>query len=106
MAIGNPPEYTIADILKATDYALTIFEDEEKAAIELFDRKGKPYLRDFADGKERPAKPEEIVRQLFLYRFSNSKFDTIWAFQRFLLRLASISSGCSIDLTNQRKFAS
>ena len=37
---------------------------------------------------------------------SNSKFDTIWAFQRFLLRLASISSGCSIDLTNQRKFAS
>ena len=37
---------------------------------------------------------------------SNSKFDTIWAFQRFLLRLVSISSGCSIDLTNQRKFAS
>ena len=37
---------------------------------------------------------------------SNSKFDTIWAFQRFLLRLVSISSGCSIDLTNQRKFMS
>jgi len=49
MATGNEPEYTIASILKATDYALTIFEDEEKAAIELFDRKGKPYLRDFVD---------------------------------------------------------
>jgi len=40
------------------------------------------------------------------YVISNSKFDTIWAFQRFLLRLVSISSGYSIDLTNQRKFAS
>ena len=72
MATGNEPEYTIAGILKATDYALTIFEDEEKAAVELFDRKGKPYLRDFVDGKERPAKPEEIVRQLFLYRLVHS----------------------------------
>jgi type I restriction enzyme M protein len=72
MATGNEPEYTIAGILKATDYALTIFEDEEKAAVELFDRKGKPYLRDFVDGKERPAKPEEIVRQLFLYRLMHS----------------------------------
>jgi type I restriction enzyme M protein len=63
MATGNAPEYTIADILKATDDALTIFEDKEKAAIELFNRKGKPYLRDFVGGKERPAKPEEIVRQ-------------------------------------------
>jgi len=72
MATGNEPEYTIAGILKATDYALTIFEDEEKAAIELFDRKGKPYVQDFVDGKERPAKPEEIVRQLFLYRLIHS----------------------------------
>jgi len=37
---------------------------------------------------------------------SNSKFDTICAFQRFLLRLVSIRSGCSIELTNQKKFAS
>ena len=74
MATGNEPDYTIAGILKATDYALTIFEDEEKAAIELFDRKGKPYLRDFVDGKERPAKPEEIVRQLFLYRLIHTYY--------------------------------
>jgi type I restriction enzyme M protein len=74
MATGNEPEYTIAGILKATDYALTIFEDDEKASIELFDRKGKPYVHDFVDGKERPAKPEEIVRQLFLYRLIHSYY--------------------------------
>ena len=44
--------------------------------------------------------------QQVLHDPSNSKFDTIWVFQRFLLRLVSISSVCSIDLTNQRKFAS
>jgi len=51
----------------------------------------------------------EILDQEVLFkqlRNSNSKFDIIWAFQRFLLRLVSISSGCSVDLTNQRKFAS
>ena len=60
--------YTIADILKSTDYALEVFESEEIEAIELFDKKSKPYLKDFVDGKDRPAKPEEIVRQLYLYR--------------------------------------
>ncbi|VEP13981.1 conserved hypothetical protein [Hyella patelloides LEGE 07179] len=60
--------YTIADILKSTNYALEVFESEEIAAIELFDKKNKPYLKDFVDGKDRPAKPEEIVRQLYLYR--------------------------------------
>ncbi|MBN1935734.1 MAG: type I restriction enzyme HsdR N-terminal domain-containing protein, partial [Anaerolineae bacterium] len=60
--------YTLTDILKGSDYALTIFSQEEIAALAIFDRKGKPYLKDFADGTERPAKPEEIVRQLFLWR--------------------------------------
>lgn len=59
--------FTIADILRSTDYALDIFGTEEVAAIELFAKRGKPYLRDFVDKKERPAKPEEVVRQLFLY---------------------------------------
>lgn len=60
--------YSIADILKSTDYALEVFELEEIAAIKLFDKRSKPYLKDFVDGKDRPAKPEEIVRQLYLYR--------------------------------------
>lgn len=69
MAIDTAAKaYTLADILKSTDYSLTIFNQEEIAALQLYDKKGKPYLRDFVDNKERPAKPEEIVRQLFLYR--------------------------------------
>jgi type I restriction enzyme M protein len=63
---------TLQDIIQNSDYALTIFSPEEIAAIELFEKKGRPYLRDFCNAKERPAKPEEIVRQLFLYRLLNT----------------------------------
>lgn len=59
---------TIADILQTSDYLLDIFRPDELAAFELYDKKGKPYLKDLANGKERPAKPEEIVRQLYLHR--------------------------------------
>ena len=59
---------TIADILQTSDYSLEIFRTEELAALELYDKKGKPYLKGFANGKERPAKPEEIVRQLYMHR--------------------------------------
>ncbi len=65
---GANPTYTIADILRSTNYGLSIFSQEEVEKIQLFDKNGKPYLRDFVNGKERPANPEEIVRQLFLYR--------------------------------------
>src|SRR5437764_14866686 len=54
------------------DTSLIISTTEEIAAIELFEKKGKTYLRDFCNNKERPAKPEEIVRQLFLYRLMNT----------------------------------
>lgn len=58
--------YTIQDILHSSEYKLDLFSAEEIAALELFDRKGKPYLHDPISKKDRPAKPEEIVRQLFL----------------------------------------
>jgi type I restriction enzyme M protein len=61
-----PP--TVTEILRGSDYALTIFTAEEVAAIELYNKGGRPYLRCEASGKERLAKPEEIVRQLFLRR--------------------------------------
>ncbi|MBA3766036.1 MAG: type I restriction enzyme HsdR N-terminal domain-containing protein [Acidobacteria bacterium] len=64
--------FTLQDIIQHSDYSLTIFMPEEITAIELFEKRGKPYLRDFANDKERPAKPEEIVRQLFLYRLMNT----------------------------------
>jgi len=65
-------EHTLADIVQRSEYALNIFRPEEIAAIELFDKNGKPYLKDFVDDKPRPAKPEEIVRQLFLYRLMHT----------------------------------
>lgn len=65
-------EYTLQDILQSSEYDLTIFKPEEIAAIEIFPKKDKPHLKDFVDGKDRPAKPEEIVRQLVLYRLLNT----------------------------------
>lgn len=47
-------------------YALDIFTPEEIAALELFEKSGKPYLKCYGTGKDRLAKPEEIVRQLYL----------------------------------------
>lgn len=58
----------LTDILKGSDYALTIFTAEEVKAIQLFDKGGKPYLTCAASDKARPAKPEEIVRQLYLHK--------------------------------------
>lgn len=60
--------YTLTDIIKSSDYSLGIFTPEEIAALTLHDKNGKPYLRDACNNAERPAKPEEIVRQLFLRR--------------------------------------
>lgn len=62
------PKHTIIDILKSTDYGLEIFSPNEVAAIDLFDKRGKPYLRGAIDDRERQATPEEIVRHLFLLR--------------------------------------
>ncbi len=59
-------KYTVSDVLKGSDYALTIFTEKDVRAIELFDKNGKPYLTCAASDKPRPAKPEEIVRQLYL----------------------------------------
>ncbi len=56
----------LSEILRGTEYSLTLFSADEVAALELFDRNGKPYLTCVATAKPRPAKPEEIVRQLYL----------------------------------------
>jgi type I restriction enzyme M protein len=55
---------TVAGILKGSEYSLTLFSTKEVAALELFERNGKPYLNCLGTLKPRPAKPEEIVRQL------------------------------------------
>jgi type I restriction enzyme M protein len=60
--------YLLPDILKGSEYALTIFEAAELSNLKIFDKKGKPYITCAAPDRERPAKPEEIVRQLYINR--------------------------------------
>ena len=62
---------TVTEVLKGSPYALTIFTNDDIGAVNLYDRGGKPYLRCFATDKARPAKPEEIVRQLYLHKLMN-----------------------------------
>ena len=61
-------KYNIDDIFKSpeTKHRLYLFEKKLISAITLYDKNGKPYLKCFGSDKERPAKPEEIVRQLFI----------------------------------------
>lgn len=63
----------ISDILRASGkgYGLGLFGKKEIKQIKLFEKKGKPYLKCFVTAKERSAKPEEIVRQLYLWRLIN-----------------------------------
>jgi len=76
MARSNK-SFSIEDILStsgkgyALGFALGLFNDEEIERIEIFDKRGKPYLKCVATAKERPVKPEEIVRQLYLWRLIN-----------------------------------
>ncbi len=62
--------FSVADILTISGkgFALGLFNDEEIKRIKIFDKRGKLYLKCVATAKERPAKPEEIVRQLYAYR--------------------------------------
>ena len=62
---------TVAEILRGTEYALTLFRPDEVAALGLFEKNGKSYLDCEVTQKPRVAKPEEIVRQLFLRRLIN-----------------------------------
>jgi type I restriction enzyme M protein len=57
---------TIDDILRGSAHALTIFSEEAIKDIAVFLKRGQPYLKCLATGKDRPAKPEEIVRQLYI----------------------------------------
>lgn len=62
---------TVAELLRGTEYALTLFTPQEVASIGLFEKNGKAYLTCECTAKPRPAKPEEIVRQLYLRKLIN-----------------------------------
>ena len=65
---GTEGRISIAAVLAAdrSGYALDIFTAEDIAAVEIFLKRGKPYVKCLVTGKDRPAKPEEIVRQLYV----------------------------------------
>lgn len=50
----------------SSGYALDIFSPKEITALGIIEKHGRQYLLCQVTGKERPAKPEEIVRQLYL----------------------------------------
>ena len=62
--------FRIDEIFKSeeTKHRLTLFKTEyiKWLEIQLFEKNGKPYLKCLASDKDRPAKPEEIVRQLWI----------------------------------------
>lgn len=62
--------FRIDEIFKSeeTKHRLTLFKTEYIKWLEtqLFEKNGKPYLKCLASDKDRPAKPEEIVRQLWI----------------------------------------
>lgn len=64
--LSKPPTPTVQEILKGSDYALTIFSPAEVRALSIFTKNGKGYVTCAASDKPRPAKPEEIVRQLYI----------------------------------------
>jgi type I restriction enzyme M protein len=64
------PAYSIDEIFRSPDikHRLTLFRHEDIQWLEerLFDKNGKPYLKCLASDRDRSAKPEEIVRQLWI----------------------------------------
>jgi type I restriction enzyme M protein len=63
---------TINEIFRdsETHHRLSLFDlaDLKSIGAALFEKNGKPYLKCLATDKDRPAKPEEIVRQLWIKR--------------------------------------
>lgn len=59
----------IHDLFKDdTERGLTIFDKKLIEYIDIFEKNGKPYIKCLATDIDRPAKPEEIVRQLFILK--------------------------------------
>lgn len=78
----NKMKTTVDDIFKNPEikHSLKLFDKKDVDAIKIFDKNGKPYLKCWGSDVERPAKPEEIVRQLFIrklmkeYGYSKKRF--------------------------------
>ncbi len=62
---------TVSEVLRGSDHALAVFSRALVGEISIFLKRGKPYLKCFVSGRDRPAKPEEIVRQLYARKLSS-----------------------------------
>ena len=51
---------TVYDILRGSAHALTLFKPGAAEELEIYLKRGKPYLKCLATGKERLAKPLEF----------------------------------------------
>ena len=66
---------TLVEIFRdsETHHRLSLFDLPALKIIEamLFEKNGKPHIKCLATDKDRPAKPEEIVRQLWIHKLIN-----------------------------------
>jgi len=58
----------IKELFQDTEHGLNLFCEKLIDYIDIFDKNGKPYIKCLASDADRPAKPEEIVRQLFILK--------------------------------------
>lgn len=60
----------LADIIEKSDYKLTQFDDSAVDAIEqnIVEKNGKVYIKCLVRNKDVKLTPEEIVRQLYIYK--------------------------------------
>ena len=58
----------VGNIFEEGLHGLGLFDKAKIDSIETFEKRGKPYLKCIVSGVDRPANPEEIVRQLFILR--------------------------------------
>lgn len=65
--LARPPQEIAAEILRSSPYALTVFRADAFDALEFTQQRNRIYLRCLATDRLRPARPEEIVRQLFIH---------------------------------------
>ena len=64
-----PP--TIRELLRATQYDLRLFSAQLIDRIQLSFKNGRPYLKCIIRGADKVAKPEEIVRQLYILKLTD-----------------------------------
>ncbi len=58
----------VTDILKDSEHGLLLFDKKLVDALYIFEKNGMPYIKCLITDREKQAKPEEIVRQLFILK--------------------------------------